>query len=181
MRRTERDASRGSPRFLAAQKALARNDNPLCHCQETKGSLDLQSADISSTAGAPPLPMNGAWRTIRSYILWQHERGTLHYDIMVTLILIFIFLSPRVINFNDKPRPLNSHPTGILVTSDGAGGLVYQIDGTSVTPGDDAALRAELLQVIEPISGHVSLVKYQAVLDQKGKVQDYRVWVKRKP
>ena len=37
--------------------------------------------------------MNGFWGTIRSYILWQHERGTLHYDIMVTLILIFVFLS----------------------------------------------------------------------------------------
>ena len=141
----------------------------------------MQSADISSTAGAPSLPMNGAWRTIRSYILWQHERGTLHYDIMVTLILIFIFLSPRVINFNDKPRPLNPHPTGILVTSDGAGGLVYQIDGIALTPGNDAVVRAELLQVIEPISGDVSLVKYEAVFDQKGKVQGYRVWVKRKP
>jgi len=30
--------------------------------------------------------MNAFWRTIRSYILWQHERGTLHYDVMVTLI-----------------------------------------------------------------------------------------------
>ena len=141
----------------------------------------MQSADISSTADAPSLPMNGAWRTIRSYILWQHERGTLHYDIMVTLILIFIFLSPRVINFNDKPRPLNSHPTGILVTSDGAGGLIYLIDGTAVAPGDDAAVRAQLMQTIEPISGDVSLVKYEAISYQKGKVQSYRVWVKRKP
>jgi hypothetical protein len=124
--------------------------------------------------------MNGAWRTIRSYILWQHERGTLHYDIMVTLILIFIFLSPRVINFNDKPRPLSPHPTGILVTPDGAGGLIYQIDGTAVA-GDDAAVRAEFLQMIEPISGNVAIVKYEAVSDQKGKVQGYRVWVKRKP
>ena len=44
-----------------------------------------------------------------------------------------------------------------------------------------ARVRAELLQVIEPISGDVSLVKYEAVFDQKGKVQGYRVWVKRKP
>ena len=62
--------------------------------------------------GAPPLPMKGAWHTIRSYILWQHERGTLHYDIMVTLILIFVFFSPRLINFNDKPGPPNQHRTG---------------------------------------------------------------------
>ncbi len=144
-------------------------------------SLDLQSVDISTTAaGAHFLSMNRVWRTIRSYILWQHERGTLHYDIMVTLILIFVFFSPRVINFNDKPRPFNPHLTGVLVTSDGAGGLVYQIDGAAVSPGDEAALRAELLRVIEPISGEVSIVRYEPVSDGKGKVQGYRVWVKRK-
>ena len=31
--------------------------------------------------------MNAIWRTIRGYVLWQYERGTLHYDIMVTLII----------------------------------------------------------------------------------------------
>ena len=50
--------------------------------------------------------MNAIWRTIRGYILWSYERGTIHYDIMVTLILIFVFLSPYWINFNDKPIEL---------------------------------------------------------------------------
>ena len=141
----------------------------------------MQSVDTSTTAtGAPSLPMNGAWRTIRSYILWQHERGTLHYDIMVTLILIFVFFSPLVINFNDKPGPLNQHPTGVLVTSDGAGGLVYQIEAAVVAPGDEAAVRGQLLQIIKPISGEVAIVKYEPVSNFKGQVQGYRVWVKRK-
>jgi hypothetical protein len=100
---------------------------------------------------------------------------------MVTLILIFVFFSPRVINFNDKPTPVNSHPTGVVVTSDGAGGLVYQIDGSGVTAGDESTVRNELLRVIEPISGEVSIVRYVPVSDRKGKIQGYRVWVKRKP
>jgi hypothetical protein len=141
--------------------------------------------DISTTAaGAPSLPMKGAWATIRSYILWQHERGTLHYDIMVTLILIFVFLSPRVINFNDKPRLVNPHPTGIIVTSDSGGGLIYQIDGSAVTTADENDennVRSELLRVIEPISGEVSILKYEQISDRKGHVEGYRVWVKRKP
>jgi hypothetical protein len=124
--------------------------------------------------------MNGVWRTIRSYILWQHERGTLHYDIMVTLILIFVFFSPRVINFNDKPTALNPHPTGVVVTVDGADGLVYQIEASAVRAGDDAAVRAQLMHIVEPISGEVSLVKYEPVADSKGRVREYRVWVKRK-
>ena len=60
--------------------------------------------------------MNAIWRTIRGYILWQYERGTLHYDIMVTLIMMFVLFSPRVINFNDKPIARNPHPTEVVVT-----------------------------------------------------------------
>jgi hypothetical protein len=141
----------------------------------------LQSVDIStSAAGAPSLPMNAVWRTIRSYVLWQHERGTLHYDIMVTLILIFVFFSPRVINFNDKPVLPNSHPSDVVVTPDAQGGLLYQISAGAITPGDDQSVREQLLHVIQPISGEVSIVKYDSMSDRKGQVQSYRVWVKRK-
>ena len=124
--------------------------------------------------------MNGVWRTIRSYILWQHERGTLHYDIMVTLILIFVFFSPRVINFNDKPVLRDPHLTDVVVTSDAQGGLFYQISAGAITPADAQSVRNQLLHIIQPISGEVSIVNYEAVPDRKGKVQSYRVWVKRK-
>jgi hypothetical protein len=141
----------------------------------------LQSVDISTTStGAPSLPMNAGWRTIRSYILWQHERGTLHYDVMVTLILIFIFASPYWINYNDKPVPSGLHQTDVIVTPDAQGGLLYEISGAAISPGDEASVREQLLRVIEPISGAVSIVRYEAVSDPKGKVQSYQVWVKRK-
>ena len=137
--------------------------------------------DISTTAaGAPSLPMNGVWRTIRSYILWQHERGTLHYDIMVTLILIFVFFSPRVINFNDKPVPRDPHLTDVVVTPDAQGGLFYQISASAIVPGDDQSVRNQLLHIIQPISGEITIVNYEGVPDRKGQVQGYRVWVRRK-
>jgi hypothetical protein len=137
--------------------------------------------DISTTAtGAPSVPMNGVWPTIRSYVLWQHERGTLHYDIMVTLILIFVFLSPRVINFNDKPALPNPHLSDVVVTPDAHGGLLYQISASAITAGDDQSVRDQLLRVIQPISGEVTIVKYEGIPDRKGQVQGYRVWVKRK-
>jgi len=123
--------------------------------------------------------MNAIWRTIRSYILWQHERGTLHYDIMVTLILIFIFFSPRVINFNDKPISRDPHPTEVLVTSDAEGHLLYQIEANAVKDGDDQSVRDQLLHIIEPISGAVSIVSYEPLKDSKGKVQSYKVLAKR--
>jgi hypothetical protein len=123
--------------------------------------------------------MNGVWRTIRSYILWQHERGTLHYDIMVTLILIFVFFSPRVINFNDKPVLHSPHPAEVVVTPDAQGGLLYQISASAITPGDDQSVRSQLLRIITPISGAVSIVSYEPVVDGKGRVQTYKVLAKR--
>ena len=123
--------------------------------------------------------MNAIWRTIRGYVLWQYERGTLHYDIMVTLILLFIFLSPIWINFNDKPTARIPHPTDVVVTPDGQGHLLYQIAAGAVSPGDDKSMREQLLHIIEPISGEVSIVKYDALTDSRGHVQSYRVVARR--
>jgi hypothetical protein len=123
--------------------------------------------------------MNAIWRTIRGYILWQYERGTLHYDIMVTLILIFVLFSPGVINFNDKPIARNPHPTEVVVRADAEGRLIYQVAASAVSPGDDQAVRGQLLRIIEPISGAVSIVSYEPVFDGKGKVQSYKVLARR--
>ena len=139
----------------------------------------MQRAELTTAVPGAPVPMNAIWRTIRSYILWQHERGTLHYDIMVTLILIFIFLSPRVINFNDKPIYRNPHPTEVEVTFDTEGRLIYQVSANAVTAGDDGAVRDQLLHIIEPISGAVSIISYEKIADHQGKVQSYKVLAQR--
>jgi hypothetical protein len=123
--------------------------------------------------------MNAVWRTIRGYILWQYERGTLHYDIMVTLIILFVVLSPMVINFNDKPISRNPHPTDVVVTADAEGHLVYQVEANAISPGDEVSVREKLLHIIEPISGAVSIVSYDPIVDGKGHVQGYKVLAKR--
>ena len=119
------------------------------------------------------------WRTIKGFIFWSHERGTVQYDIMVTLILIFVFFSPRVIDFNDRPVEHNPGSTGVVVYPDGKGEFIYRIDAGAVSGGDDAAVRTALLRVIEPISGSVSISHYEAVKDGRGRVTEYKVWVRR--
>jgi hypothetical protein len=132
-----------------------------------------------TTAGAKSVAPsgNGVWRTIRGFILWSHERGTIQYDVMVTLILLFVFFSPRLINFNDRPVERNPHSTGVVVYPDGAGGLVYEVDAKAVHSGDDSAVQTQLLRVIEPISGETSILRYEAITDKKGTVVSYKVWV----
>ena len=139
----------------------------------------MHIAAHTTVALSAPLSMNAIWRTIRGYILWQYERGTLHYDIMVTLIIIFVLFSPRVINFNDKPISRNPHPTEVVVKADADGHLSFQVSASAVTPGDDRAVREQLLHIIEPISGAASIVSYEAISDGKGKVQTYKVLARR--
>jgi hypothetical protein len=143
--------------------------------------LDLNRAEpISGVAGAPSVPMTRIWRTIRGYILWSYERGTIQYDVMVTLILIFVFLSPYWINFRDKPVQPNPHPTDVVVTSDQrTGGFIYQIQAMAVSAKDDAAVREQLLRIIEPIAGEVTITKYDIERDSLGRAQRYKVWVQR--
>ncbi|HYL14050.1 MAG TPA: hypothetical protein VEV41_13495 [Terriglobales bacterium] len=143
--------------------------------------LDLNRRNVTRTSlDAPALPMNAIWRTIRSYILWSYERGTIHYDIMVTLILLFVFLTPYWINYKDKPAERNPHPTGVSVLPDTQGGFLYQIEGAAVTAKDDAAIREQLMGVIEPIAGGaVTITKYETVRDHSGRILSYKVWVQR--
>jgi hypothetical protein len=156
-----------------------------------KGPLiKLDNAELNTApAATPSAPGGGVWRTIKGFILWSHERGTIQYDVMVTLILLFVFLSPRVINFNDHPVERNLRASDIIVSPDGSGGFVYQIQGNAIQSGtsqggvsqnsDDPAVRAQLLRIVEPISGEVSIKRYEAVTDKKGHVLSYKVWVQR--
>lgn len=132
----------------------------------------------ASPAGVPVVPVSSIWRTLRDYIFWNYQRGSIHYDIMVTLILLFIFVTPLFINFNDKPIEHSSHPTAIVVIPDGQGGPVYQVPAVAVSGESDPVIRKELLRLITPISGKASISRYEKTFDAAGQPV-YQVWVKK--
>jgi hypothetical protein len=125
------------------------------------------------------------FKMIHNYIFWSYERGSFHYDIMVTAILIFMFFSPRFIDYNDKPvETVALHASEVLVKEAGSSGsssrFMYQIRADDMGGAStDADRRAAILRVIEPISGEVSLERYEAVRDAQGKVIAYNAWVLR--
>ena len=123
--------------------------------------------------------MGAIWRTIRGYILWSYERGSLHYDIMVTLILLFVFVSPRFVNFKDKPVERNPHLTGVVVISEAKGGFIYQIQASAVNTSAGQDIRRQLQEIIEPISGAVSITKVETLRDTSGHPMSYKVWVEK--
>ena len=97
---------------------------------------------------------------------------------MVTLILLFIFVTPLYVNFKDKPAERKPHPTGVVVIPD-KDGFIYRVDAAAVSGSSDPEVQAGLLSVIEPIAGEVKITRYEALQDLGGKVIAYRVWVHR--
>src|SRR5579862_4585408 len=122
---------------------------------------------------------------IGSYFFWAYERGSFHYDVMVTLILLFMFVSPWVIDFKDRPvETVALHSSEVLVkeagTVGGSSQFVYQIRADEMgNVKTDTEVKAAILRAVEPISGEVSLERYEAVKDAQGRVIAYDAWVLR--
>ncbi len=124
-------------------------------------------------------------RILQRYLFWTYQRGSFHYDVMVTLILLFLFLSPRFIDFKDRPaETVALQSSEVLVkeagTRDGNSRFVYQVRAEDMSSAKTEAQRQQaFLRLIEPISGEVSLDHYEPVKDAAGKVIAYNVWVLR--
>ncbi|WP_263368464.1 hypothetical protein [Edaphobacter bradus] len=124
-------------------------------------------------------------KTLRSYFWWTYERGSMHYDVMVTLILLFLFLGPRFIDFNDRPvETVALHSSEVLVKEAGTSGqssrFLYQIRADDMQGAStDDERRAAILRVIEPISGEVTLERFEPVRDAQGHIIAYDAWVLR--
>ena len=128
--------------------------------------------------------MSNPGRLFRDYFFWTYERGSLHYDVMVTLILLFLFAAPRFIDFKDHPVPdVALQPTQVLVRHAGyAAGtehLVYTVRAADVHGANGAALQEAAMKVIQPISGPVTVERITPVQDTTGQTVAYDVTVHR--
>ena len=124
-------------------------------------------------------------RCCGAIFFWTYERGSFHYDVMVTLILMFMFVSPWLIDFKDRPvETVALHSSEVLVKEAGTEGsssrFIYQIRADEMgNPKTDAEVKAAILRAVEPISGEVTLERYEAVKDAQGRVIAYDAWVLR--
>lgn len=124
-------------------------------------------------------------KLLKSYLFWTYARGSFHYDVMVTLILLFLFLSPRLLDFKDRPvETVALHESEVLVREAGSRGgnsrFLYQVRADDMAGATtEAEKRAAFMRVIEPISGEVTLEHYEEIQDAHKNVIAYNVWVLR--
>ena len=121
-------------------------------------------------------------KLLKSYFYWTYPRGNVHYDVMVSLILLFIFVTPHLWDFGDKPSraPGPSHP--IQVASDGGRALIVTISENDVNAPSDATngeMRRILRKAIEPVTGDaVSVIRWETATDSQGS-KVWKIWARR--
>jgi len=136
----------------------------------------------------PPLARPRPRRTVKqillSYYYWTYSRGSFHYDVMVTAILIFIFLTPHIPGFSygDKPSTAASLVHPISIVGDGEHGVIITVrvsDANVPLGASDAVVKKALRKAIEPVTGDAVFVeKWETVTDAQGNPA-WRVWAHR--
>jgi hypothetical protein len=135
-----------------------------------------------TTSGTVPKARRGFGQILRSYFYWDFPRGTVQYDVMVTLILLFIFVTPQFWDFGARPTPMSSVTHPIQVTGYGTHGLVLtvQADDVNLSPGaSDHEVKEALKEAIQPVAGDAVFVeRWQTVTDAQGNLS-WQVWAHR--
>jgi hypothetical protein len=116
---------------------------------------------------------------LKSYFYWTYARGSFHYDVMVTLILAFIFITPHLLNFGDRPSAVPSQEHPILVTGDGGRGVIITVqagDANVPAGASDAAAKRALRRAIEPVTGDdIFIEHWETVRGADGNLA-WKVW-----
>jgi hypothetical protein len=76
------------------------------------------------------------WQSISRTVLWDYERGSVPFDLMVGAIVLFVLLAPRAW-FNDRPRIAPGDLAGsveVLRDDRAAGIRVYRIGAHLLAP-----------------------------------------------
>jgi hypothetical protein len=123
--------------------------------------------------------MSRVWRTVKGYVFWTYDRGSFHYDFMVSLILVFIFLAPRFIDFKDQPGDNLPHRAGTATAPDGTKLSIWQAAASQVDAQDEAMVRVNFERALRPVAGAVTVDHVEPVRDPSGHIIAYRAWVRR--
>jgi hypothetical protein len=138
--------------------------------------------EATSTSGAVRQPGRGLSGILKSYFYWTYPRGSFHYDVMVTLILLFIFITPWFWKYGDRPsRPGGPQYPIQVIGNDGQGMILTVATGDVHIPRDASMrkVRHALRAAIEPVTGDaVSVERWETVTDSHGQ-KVWKIWVRR--
>jgi hypothetical protein len=150
--------------------------------ESKRPAREHSSPEASSLAGQSS-PKRSFQQVVKSYFYWTYSRGSFHYDVMVTLILAFIFITPFMWDYGDKPASTASKTQPITVVGNGGHGLIITLLASDVkVPPDSSAtvIKKALRNTMEPVLGDsVYIERWQVIRDPSGNPVSWKVWAHR--
>jgi hypothetical protein len=135
----------------------------------------------STSSAAYPQQKRGFKNVLRSYFYWTYARGSFHYDIMVTLILLFIFVTPHLWDYGAKPSAISGSGHPFQVVGNGRG-IIITVQASDVSIASNATereVKKALRKAIEPVTGDdVFVERWQTVTDAQGNLA-WKIWAHR--
>lgn len=117
---------------------------------------------------------NGFLASLKRWIFWDYPRGSLQYDVMVALILAFIFLTPREV-FRDQPQPTQV----VMVQGEGAG-AVFWLEPELLEGVPEGQIRARVEELIrqKARTRRFTVTRVEPIFDAEKEVKGFMAFAK---
>lgn len=126
---------------------------------------------------ARPSALRRLGRTVKGFLLWEHERASWHYDVMCGVIfLLVVLLPPRY--FHDKPVYNPSVLRNAARLTADAQGVRYRVSADLLASYDDDPQRAAQEVFTNDLGHPVTITRIEPIRGQEGTVVWYDVWVR---
>lgn len=110
---------------------------------------------------------------MRRWIFWEFSRGSWQYDVIVAILLAFIFLTPREW-FRDQPR---ASSVSMVPAADGT--RVFYIDPLSLSSVADAQRQQEASRLIRAeYKERWEIVRLETLYDAENEVKGFLAYAK---
>jgi len=113
---------------------------------------------------------------LKRFILWDYARASWQYDVMVGLILVFIFLTPRSW-FRDQPRTPQASQVALL--RGGHGSDVFWVEPELLAGIPEDQRLVKLGHVLKARTGKTpALTRVEPILDSEGEIKGYMAFAR---
>ena len=114
---------------------------------------------------------------LKRFILWDYPRASWPYDVMVGIILAFVFLTPRAW-FRDQPRIPTVSSIALLPSE--KGNSVFFVNSELLTGVSDQERSAKLTEILQARTANRRLVviRVEPVLDSEGELEGYMAFAR---
>jgi len=114
---------------------------------------------------------------LKRFILWDYPRGSRPYDLVVGIILAFIFLTPRDF-FRDQPRIPKASRITMLSSENGSSPFYVNADFLKNIPENQRVDRLTQFLQKGTNSRHLTVVRIEPIFDSEGELQGYMAFAR---